>query len=592
MNVKEEFLTDWSLQQICDHLDYPIEALEAPHTPFRDEGLMLQRDILSNIFKHLSLVSLLHAKLVCKKWHVIENNRCKKLFLMCVIDGNKQCLCSPGYKNQMGLTPEQANVESLLTQKWQIGFFKSLFGISCFRVYAKEEKLSAIAAYFELYEKSCPAAQFALSFFCPREKAHVYIKAAADRGITNAQFCISKYYSKQEQGGELALEYLQAAKDQCMLSPQNLHQIALAYESIYFYMKKKHAKKKEMKQQTIAYFTAAADLGYAPSQYLIGLTSIRGTLFERNLANANRYLRLAAQQGHARAQYMLALIYINGLGVPRNYHEAYDFAEKAAKQGHMHSISRMCQFNALGIGCKRNSKAASAYFKQLLGLVESCNDLPLRVELGICYHRGFGVDRNKDAALAYFNSCAAENDKTSLLFLAEICEAKRNLRGALEFYIKAADQGVAQAQFKICQFANSGLEIEQGNLEKYFKLLSDPDHPEENLQCGERLANISYCYAHGIAIEENKIYARELYRMAATFGSTEAQFDLCKEAAAAKAHVEAAYYFNLLADPNHPEITKIAARYRMISHCLANGIGVAVDLEAATSYDQLAAELA
>lgn len=84
----------------------------------------------------------------------------------------------------------------------------------------------------------------------------------------------------------------------------------------------------------LRHFSEAAQLGYAPSQYALGLMHQGGDGVAKSDSQAAILFERAAQSGHAGAQFELAKAYLSGRGVPKNTGRAHDLLAKAAAQGH------------------------------------------------------------------------------------------------------------------------------------------------------------------------------------------------------------------------------------------------------------------
>lgn len=80
-------------------------------------------------------------------------------------------------------------------------------------------------------------------------------------------------------------------------------------------------------------FRKAAEQGYAPAQWKLGLCYDLGEGVAKNKEEAIRWYRKAADQGYANAQYNLGVCYQYGVGVQNNIAEARKWFQKAADQG-------------------------------------------------------------------------------------------------------------------------------------------------------------------------------------------------------------------------------------------------------------------
>ncbi|MDR2353789.1 MAG: sel1 repeat family protein [Deltaproteobacteria bacterium] len=71
------------------------------------------------------------------------------------------------------------------------------------------------------------------------------------------------------------------------------------------------------------YFYRAARLGHAPSQRLLGISFLEGTICAKDLEKAKFWLTLACENGDPQAAFSLALMSATGEGVPKRWDTAY-----------------------------------------------------------------------------------------------------------------------------------------------------------------------------------------------------------------------------------------------------------------------------
>ena len=90
-------------------------------------------------------------------------------------------------------------------------------------------------------------------------------------------------------------------------------------------------------EKAVEWFTKAAEQGMAEAQYQLGICYRDGNGVSRNLNNALFRLTQSAEQGYANAQYELGEYY----GVVQNYEKAAEWLLKAAKQGHKEAIEKI-----------------------------------------------------------------------------------------------------------------------------------------------------------------------------------------------------------------------------------------------------------
>jgi hypothetical protein len=90
----------------------------------------------------------------------------------------------------------------------------------------------------------------------------------------------------------------------------------------------------------------AADLGYCPAIYELGVCYETGRGVTRNEASAAACFRQAAENDHYEAQVRLGLMYERGLGVAQNTDEAIRWYRRAAAQKTPAALQRL---EALGL---------------------------------------------------------------------------------------------------------------------------------------------------------------------------------------------------------------------------------------------------
>jgi uncharacterized protein len=103
--------------------------------------------------------------------------------------------------------------------------------------------------------------------------------------------------------------------------------------------------------EAVKWYRKAADQGFAPSQYTLGLFYRNGTGVPQNNPEAVKWYRKAADQGYRDAQFNLATMYAAGLGVPQNYVPAHMWRNLAA-------MGRITVASVLGIEIASASSAA------------------------------------------------------------------------------------------------------------------------------------------------------------------------------------------------------------------------------------------
>ena len=136
-----------------------------------------------------------------------------------------------------------------------------------------------------------------------------------------------------------------------------------------------HIKSKQY-DQALPLVQQAAEQGYAPAQYNLGVMYIQGLGIGQDYAQARKWLEKAATQGYASAQGNLGTIHAKGLGVPQNYALARRWFEKAATQGNAHAQFNLGALYDKGLGVPQDSGTAKYWFGRSCdsGLEDGCDE--------------------------------------------------------------------------------------------------------------------------------------------------------------------------------------------------------------------------
>ena len=130
-------------------------------------------------------------------------------------------------------------------------------------------------------------------------------------------------------------------------------------------------------------------------------------------------VKTLADEGSASAQFELGRMFENGNGVGKNSQLAVFWYGKAAEQGHAEAQTSLAVLYARGLGVPRNDSYAVAQY-----------------DLGYMYARGLGVPRDD--------------------------------RQAIDWYRKAAGQGVVKAQYNLGEIYSKGVGVPKDDQQAYF----------------------------------------------------------------------------------------------------------------------------
>lgn len=196
--------------------------------------------------------------------------------------------------------------------------------------------------------------------------------------------------------------------------------------------------------------------GDSVAQSNLGYKYFIGDGIKQNYAEGIKWFRQSAEKGNAIAQFYIGEYYYLGFGTEGCvYDEAIKWYNLCAV--HQDSVAEVAQERLgecffYGRGCQQNCEEAIKWFRKA--------EIYSYYYLGICYYEGKGTDINKEKAYSYLCSSAISGNQQALSYISENggaeglyllgeAYASSNMDEALKLYIKAANQGNAQAQYRL-----------------------------------------------------------------------------------------------------------------------------------------------
>ena len=239
--------------------------------------------------------------------------------------------------------------------------------------------------------------------------------------------------------------------------------------------------------QAVGYYTLAADQGYAPGLWNLGLCYYEGSGLIKDYSKAFRYFMQAAGKDYKLACNKVGFMYKIGQGVEKNLDEAVRWYTKAASSPHNMARAQ------LSLGELYASEELSDF------------------EKAVVWYRKAQANSDKDVTVK------ASRFLGDLLFYGKHVE--QNYSEAFKYYSVCADRSDAQIQFNLAEMYYLGLGTGK-NAEKavyWYKKVLDQDaaHVEASRRMG-------VMYLEGIHVEQNCEKAEELLALAADAGDTDA----------------------------------------------------------------------
>jgi TPR repeat protein len=125
-------------------------------------------------------------------------------------------------------------------------------------------------------------------------------------------------------------------------------------------------------------------------------------------SSAQRLFRPAAEQGFAPAQFSLGLMYAEGKGVPQDYAQAVDWYRKAAEQGYSPAMFSLGRMYDLGEGVPQGYAQAVDWYRKAAEQGYSA----AQINLGLMYGKGQGVPQDYVQAHKWYNLAGASSTDT------------------------------------------------------------------------------------------------------------------------------------------------------------------------------------
>ena len=271
---------------------------------------------------------------------------------------------------------------------------------------------------------------------------------------------------------------------------------------------------------------------------------------EEDLDQSIFWYKKAAEQGDAEAQNHLGFMYEHfghmyefGLMGEEGFEQAAYWYRKAAEQGH-----RDAQF-----------------------------------QLSCMYEAGKGVEQDDEPAICWLIKAANQGHASAQFYFGSKQEDYHNLKQALVSYRKAAEQGLAIAQYKLGTMYEHGLGIEKDLEQAVFWYRQAADREDADAQ-----HNLAWLYEFGLGVEQDETQAAFWYCSAAKKGHARAQTALgymysCGWGLEQNEKL-AVYWYQKAAEQN------FATAQFLLASCYQNGECVEQDDEKAIFWFRKAAE--
>ncbi len=241
----------------------------------------------------------------------------------------------------------------------------------------------------------------------------------------------------------------------------------------------------------------------ARAQYQLGLRYLQGKGVNQDSRSAVMWLQRAAEQNYAPAQYQLGELYRTGAGVDIDAAAAVEYLTSAAEQGYPTAQYKLGTLYLAGSLVEKDLIAATEWME-------------LAAEHGYTDARQALAELDKIAPLTN-DTVAAPNPETA--------QTKDDtLEGSatpLSTYLRAAEQGDAEAQYQLGEIYRKGTEKGVSRsfktAAKWYGMAAEQGHAEAQYQLGE-------FYSKGRGVKKNRKTAQKWYQAAARQGHIKAKY--------------------------------------------------------------------
>ena len=223
----------------------------------------------------------------------------------------------------------------------------------------------------------------------------------------------------------------------------------------------------------------AAELGDPWAQVYYGERLKNGVGTKMDAAAAVEWFRKAAARNNPDAFYMLGICYADGDGVERDPKKAGEFYRKAAELGNPWAQVRYGErLKNGGPGVEKNVPEAVKWFRKSAD--QNCYEG--LYQLGLCFEKGEGVERDSDKAKEYYRKAAeslrhwADRDNPwAQVYYGEWLKTgfgvEKNVPEAVKWFRRSAELNCPDAfyQLGICYENGEGVAVDLNEAEAWYR---------------------------------------------------------------------------------------------------------------------------
>jgi len=248
---------------------------------------------------------------------------------------------------------------------------------------------------------------------------------------------------------------------QLRIIPSARHSHPTAYEL--------QAKARMLKLENLQALEDKAKSGDPEAETTLALAFHDAVLLKRNEPEALRLLHKAANQNFMAAQESLGIFAETGIGMPKPApEEALAWYEKAVQQGSRDAATDIALMYSGGIGVAKDLAKAVGWFQQ----AAEAGDGTAEYNLALMYVRGNGVPQDYQQFVRWATAAANQNVLPALVDLGNFYEhppdgSAPQTGRAIHYYQPAAEQGVAEAQFRLGELLAGDKDSRESRISAY-----------------------------------------------------------------------------------------------------------------------------
>lgn len=232
---------------------------------------------------------------------------------------------------------------------------------------------------------------------------------------------------------------------------------------------RKFARTDQERLDAIGWYRLAAEQGYPPGQYLLGLEYASGWVLPVDFKEAEKWFRKGAEQGDGNCQYELGSLYAAGHGVPRDDREAFTWIKSASEKGHCVAQFELGMRYAKGKGVARNPAEAEKWF----GV--SARGYQIGYKVAMMYFKGEEFPPDFRMAATWLLAAAAYEPEARFylgILFATGLGVPQNFTKAAELWRQLAtaeNHAAAQKELGGLYLSGQGVRQDYGEAERWFR---------------------------------------------------------------------------------------------------------------------------